>query len=32
MENVAKVWWSEGHGACRKLEPAEIRVVGDCWD
>ena len=26
MEHAAEVWWTVGHGACRKLESAQMRV------
>ena len=26
VEHAAKVWWSGGRGACRKLESAQMRV------
>ncbi len=31
MEYAAKVWWTGGHSACRKLESSPMIRVGDCW-
>ena len=30
-EHAAEVWWSGGCSACRKLESAQMTLVGDCW-